>query len=280
LDFFKIAPGIKRSAVTRVILILTCLWLFSLITGASASVLRSAVMFTCIIIGKEFFRKASIYNSIAASAFLLLVYDPYLLWDVGFQLSYFAVGGIVWLQKPVYNLLYVKNKALRYIWEMCSITIAAQVLTFPICIYYFHQFPASFLFTNLICVPLSTVILFAEIGLVILSWIPPAADMIGNLTYVLTWLMNTIIVFFDKIPGSLIDRIYATPLSTWLLYLLVFCTCSLLLYKSRLQLKIGLLAASSFRNGDYLRQDQPLQPKENYYLQCIPPYRSRFYFRK
>jgi competence protein ComEC len=243
---FSRLPVIKRSSVIRVILILFCLWLFSLITGASASVLRSAVMFTCIIIGKEFFRKAGIYNSIAASAFLLLVYDPYLLWDVGFQLSYFAVGGIIWLQKPVYNLLYVKNKVLRYIWEMCAITIAAQILTFPICIYYFHQFPASFLFTNLICVPLSTIILFAEIGLVILSWIPPVADMIGKLIYVLTWLMNTIIRFFDKMPGSLIDRIYATPLSTWLLYLLVFCTCGALLYKSRLQLKIGLLAATVF----------------------------------
>ena len=243
---FSRLPLIKRSAVTRVILVLSCLWLFSLITGASASVLRSAVMFTCIITGKEFFRKAGIYNSIAASAFLLLAYDPYLLWDVGFQLSYFAVGGIVWLQKPVYNLLYVKNKALRYIWEMCSITIAAQVLTFPICIYYFHQFPASFLLTNLICVPLSTVILFAEIGLVVFSWIQLAADMIGKLTYVLTWLMNTIIRFFDKLPGSLIDRIYATPLSTWLLYSLVFCTCAVLLYKSRLYLRIGLFASSAF----------------------------------
>ncbi len=243
---FSRLPLIKRSAITKVILVLSCLWLFSLITGASASVLRSAVMFTCIITGKEFFRKTSIYNSIAASAFLLLAYDPYLLWDVGFQLSYFAVGGIVWLQKPVYNLLYVKNRVLRYIWEMCAITIAAQALTFPICIYYFHQFPVSFLLTNLICVPLSTVILFAEIGLIILSWIPLAAGIIGKLTYVLTWLMNMIIRFFDKIPGSLIDRIYATPLSTWLLYLLVFCTCAVFLYKNRLYLKVGLFAASAF----------------------------------
>lgn len=243
---FSRLPVIKRSKIVRVLLILGCLWLFSLITGASASVLRSAVMFTCIIIGKEFFRKATIYNSLATSAFLLLAYDPYLLWDVGFQLSYFAVAGIVWLQKPIYHSIYIKNKRLRAVWEMCAITIAAQILTFPICIYYFHQFPTSFLFTNLICVPLSTVILFAEIGLIVLAWIPGAGGLIGKLIYVLTWLMNKVIDFFDKLPGSLIDRIYATPLSTWLLYIIVICACGMLLYKNKLQLKIALTAAVAF----------------------------------
>jgi competence protein ComEC len=135
---------------------------------------------------------------------------------------------------------------MRYIWEMCAITIAAQILTFPICIYYFHQFPTSFLFTNLICVPLSTVILFSEIGLIVLAWIPAAGDMIGKLIYVLTWLMNKVIDFFDKLPGSLIDGIYATPLSTWLLYIIVFCTGGVLLYKNKWQLKVTLVAAVAF----------------------------------
>ena len=96
---FTRLPFIKRFKILQVVLILSSLWLFSLITGGSASVLRSAVMFTCIIIGKTFFKQASIYNSLATSAFLLLCYNPFLLWDVGFQLSYAAVVGIVWLQK-------------------------------------------------------------------------------------------------------------------------------------------------------------------------------------
>ena len=78
-------PVIKKSAAVRVVTILVCLWLFSLITGGSASVLRSAVMFTCILIGKEFFKQASIYNSLAASAFLLLCYDSFLLWMLAFS---------------------------------------------------------------------------------------------------------------------------------------------------------------------------------------------------
>ena len=239
---FSRLPFIKRSEILRVVLILGCLWLFSLITGASASVLRSAVMFTCIVIGKNFFRQATIYNSLAASAFLLLCYDPYLLWDVGFQLSYCAVGGIVWLQKPIANLLYFQNKYVMRLWEMCALTLAAQVLTFPICIYYFHQLPATFLFTNLICVPLSTVILFAEIGLIILAPIPLLAGFAGKFIYVLTWFMNLIIDFFDKLPYSLADKIYATPFTTFLLYVFVISLCLGLISKNKIFLK-GALAS-------------------------------------
>jgi competence protein ComEC len=238
---FSKLPFIKRSAITRVILILVCLWLFSLITGASASVLRSAVMFTCIIIGKEFYKQASIYNSLASSAFLLLCYNPFLLWDVGFQLSYFAVGGIVWLQKPIQDLYYTKNKVLQYVWEMCSITIAAQILTLPICVYYFHQIPTTFLFTNLICVPLSSAILFAEVALIICASFPPVAILVGKFIYVLTWCMNALIDFFNTLPLSLIDKIYATALTTWALYGFVFLLAAALLRKSKKMIKIALL---------------------------------------
>jgi competence protein ComEC len=236
---FSRLPFIKRSAIARVVLILGCLWLFSLITGASASVLRSAVMFTCIIIGKEFFKQASIYNSLASSAFLLLCYDPFLLWDVGFQLSYFAVVGIVWLQKPIQDLFYSKNKVIQYLWEMCSITIAAQILTLPICIYYFHQIPTTFLFTNLICVPLSTAILFAEIALVISAAFPPLAILLGKFIYVLTWCMNALIEFFNKLPFSLMDKIYATAFTTWALYGFVFLLSAALLRRHKTLLKIS-----------------------------------------
>jgi competence protein ComEC len=202
-------------------------------------VLRSAVMFTCIIIGKEFFKQASIYNSLASSAFLLLCYDPFLLWDVGFQLSYFAVVGIVWLQKPIQDLFYTKNKAMQYVWEMCSITIAAQILTLPICIYYFHQIPTTFLFTNLICVPLSTAILFTEIALVICAAFPPLALLVGKFIYVLTWCMNALIEFFNKLPLSLIDKIYATAFTTWALYGFVFLLAAALLRRHKTLLKIS-----------------------------------------
>ncbi len=237
---FSRIPYIRRSPVAKVLLILGCLWLFSLITGASASVLRSAVMFTCIVIGKYLYKQPTIYNSLAASAFLLLCYDPLLLWDVGFQLSYCAVGGIVWLQKPIVNLIYFKNIYARKLWEMTALTLAAQVLTFPICIYYFHQFPTTFLLTNLICVPLSTVILFAEIVLIVLSAVPLLAGILGKFIYVLIWLMNKVIDLFDKMPLSLVDGIYATPATTFLLYGVIICTSVALLQRNKFYIKSAL----------------------------------------
>jgi competence protein ComEC len=128
---------------------LTSLWLFAILTGAAASVIRSSVMFTFIAIGKTVSKKSSIFNSMAASAFVMLCYNPYFLWDLGFQLSYLAVIGIIIFQATFYDWIYFKNKVANEVWKMMAISLAAQVFTFPICIYYFHQFPNYFLITNI-----------------------------------------------------------------------------------------------------------------------------------
>ena len=239
-------PFIKDQKLIKVILILSCLWLFSLLTGASASVLRSAVMFTCIVIGKHFFKQASIYNSLAASAFILLGYNPFFLWDVGFQLSYLAVIGIVVLQKPVESLLFLNNSWLKKLWNMLAITIAAQVLTFPICIYYFHQFPNLFFITNMIAVPLSTVILFAEIFLITFSWLPVLPLYIGKVTGWLVWLMNSIIRMCNGIPFSLLDNIFATFLSTAILYCFVISICAWLMKRSNNYFYVAMISLTGF----------------------------------
>ena len=230
---FNRLPLLKRNATVKVILILGCLWFFAILTGGSASVLRSAVMFSCILIGSTYFKQTSIYNSLASSAFILLCFDPYFLWDVGFQLSYMAVIGIVWLQQPIFHLLYMKNKWLNKIWSMASVTIAAQIAAFPICIYYFHQFPNLFLVTNMIVVPLSTVILFAEIFLLCFSWSAFIGTYAGKIITLLIQLMNDTIRLCSNAPYSLYDKIYADIATTWLLYGIVIFFCSWLLYRNK-----------------------------------------------
>lgn len=243
---FARTPLIKKSKITQVILILGCLWLFSILTGGSASVLRSAVMFSFITVGKTFFRQSSIYNSLAASAFIMLCYNPYYLWDVGFQLSYFAVVGIIVFQKPIYNLLYVKNKWVDKVWQLVAVSLAAQVLTFPICIYYFHQFPNLFLITNIIAVPLSTIILFAEIALVAFAWVPFVGEYLGKVVTWLVWLMNKIILSVNDIPFAVWDRIPANVFTTWLLYIVVIGVAVWLLNKNKRLLKISLFCLLVF----------------------------------
>ena len=180
------------------------LWLFSLLAGAQPSVLRSAVMFTCIAFAEILSRKTSIYNSLAVSAFLLLCYNPFWLWDVGFQLSYAAVLSIVIFMRPVYNWFYIKNKLLDNIWKLNAVTIAAQIITLPFTLFYFHQFPNFFLITNFIAVPLSSIILLGEIFLCIVSFIPAIAGITGM---ILSGLIN--------IMNSYIEKISSIPFSTW-----------------------------------------------------------------
>lgn len=226
-------PVVKRCRLCKLILILSSLWLFSLLTGGSASVLRSAVMFSCILAGDTLQRKSSIYNSLAASAFLLLCYNPYLLWDVGFQLSYLAVVGIVALQKPIYNLLYVKNKWLDKVWRLLAVSLAAQIFATPVCIYYFHQFPNYFLLTNLIAVPLSSLILFLEIALLVVAWIPGLPLYLGNLISSLIWLMNEFVFFVQGLPFALTSNIHQGFLETVILYLLILGICYWWLQRSK-----------------------------------------------
>lgn len=244
---FARVPGIKKSRLIQALLILSCLWLFSLLTGASASVIRSAVMFTFITLGKTVLQKqTSIFSSLAVSAFVMLCYNPYYLWDVGFQLSYLAVTGIVIFQKPIYNWFYIKNKWTDKIWQLTAVSLAAQILTFPVCIYYFHQFPNLFLITNLIAVPLSTIILFAAIALVAVAWFPFVAEYIGTITGWLVWLMNKIILWINDVGFAVWDRIPATILSTLLLYTTVTGMCAWLLQKNKAVLRFALLALLAF----------------------------------
>jgi competence protein ComEC len=213
LWLFARMPVVKKSKAAQAILILSCLWLFSLLTGGSASVIRSAVMFTFITFGTMFFRQASIYNSLAASAFVMLCYNPYYL---------------------------------DMIWKAVALTTAAQILTFPVCIYYFHQFPLLFLITNLIAVPLSTVILYAEILLVALSWIPVVGLYIGKITGWLLWLMNKIILWVNELPFAVWDKIPANVFTTWLLYATVICIAAWLINKNKKMLQWSLAFCAGF----------------------------------
>lgn len=259
---FARIPYLKKLRLLRVFLILSCLWLFALLTGGGASILRSAVMFSCIVFGDLFKKKPSIYNSLAASAFILLCYNPFYLWDVGFQLSYLALSGIVMFQKPIYHAAYVKNKWLNKVWELTAVSLAAQILTFPVCLYYFHQFPTIFLFTNLLTVPLSTLILFVEIFLIAFAWLPAISYWIGKIIWCLVWLMNKIILFFNHLPYSLWDRIPATVVSTILLYGLICSVAYWLINKSRAAFNFSLyfLFAFTFLNA-YSKWDVAHQQK-------------------
>lgn len=236
----------KQLRWLRPVLIIAGLWFFSLLAGAQASVIRSAVMFTCIVIGESLAKRASVYNTLAASAFILLCYDPFWLWDVGFQLSYAAVLSIVIFFQPIYNWFYIRNKILDFIWKLNAVSIAAQILTLPLSVFHFHQFPVYFLLTNFIAVPLSSVILLGEIFLCSIFFIPFVARLAGETLSWLIGLMNTYIERVESLPYSLWDGLQINMVQTILLYAITTGAGYWLMRKNKAGLKIALAGSLLF----------------------------------
>jgi len=198
------------------------IWLFALLTGASPSAMRAAVMFSFLIVGQSLVRFVNIYNTLAISAFCLLCYQPYLLFETGFQLSYLAVVGIVFFQSKIYRLWIIDNKLGDYIWKLATVGLAAQLTTFPLSLFYFNQFPLYFWLSGLVVVPAAFLIICAGIGLFIMETIFPAAAIwIGKLLYGIIWLMNSIIFLIRQLPAGLIDGIWIGALVFILLYMAV-----------------------------------------------------------
>lgn len=225
----------------RTIIVLSILWGFSFITGGAAAILRSAVGFSFLLISKGLGYKNETLNTLLASAFFLLCYNPYLLWDIGFQLSYTAVLGIVLLSNSIKAWFTFRNKILVMIWEINSITIAAQIFTLPIVLYQFHQFPNLFLFTNFLVVPLSGLILYAELLILLVSPIPFLLKWVGRLTGFLIEQMNDIIERTNRIPFVLTRNISINLWEALLLYLFI---CSIVFWLIQKNSKGFLVALS------------------------------------
>lgn len=186
----------------RATLIVLFLWTYAFITGMSPSVVRSALMFSFVAIGTSLERKSQIYNTIFMSAFFMLLIQPNFIYNIGFQLSYAAVLSIVIFQKPFAALLPVRNKILRWLRDLLSVSIAAQIGTLPFTLYYFQQFPNYFLLTNLVAIPLSTIVIYLAITLLATSFIPVVATYVAILLKWSLVALNFSIVEIHHLPFS------------------------------------------------------------------------------
>ncbi len=194
-----------------VVLSISFLWGYALITGLSPSVLRACTMFSLIIIAGNINRRANIYNTLAASAFLLLLVNPNNLFEVGFQLSYMAVFGIVFLQPRIAGLWTIKNKVGLFFWNLISVSIAAQIATFPLSAYYFNQFPTYFLLSNIVVIPAAMLLIPLGLGLLAFSKIPLLST---SIAFVVKWIIKGVYFLLSSIesfPHSTPDVVLHVP---------------------------------------------------------------------
>ncbi|MCZ8354492.1 MAG: ComEC/Rec2 family competence protein [Cyclobacteriaceae bacterium] len=201
---------------------LIIMWTYAFITGWSPSVMRSAVMISIMVFSKPLKRKGNVFNAVALSAFVLLLWDPFMLMSVGFQLSYLAVLGIIIFQKPIYRLYEPRTYMGDQIWKVCAVSIAAQLATLPLGLLYFHQFPVYFIFSNLIVIPVSTIALVGGLACLAFSFSDLLMSGLVWITDFMILIMNASVRLVEILPGSVIDNIYINIAQSWLLLSLLF----------------------------------------------------------
>lgn len=201
---------VNRYPVTRwfkALLVVGITWWFSGVAGMAPSISRAAFMFSMALLATLLHKKMDPFQSLSLGAFVLLCYDPYWLWDAGFQLSFAALLSIVVFQPLIAPILHPHNRLLRGAWQLTATTLAAQLFTLPISIVHFHQAPLYFLAANLFAVPLSSLALVAAL----VQWIVSACNIPltipGKLTGLLIHWMDNIILHIDKIPGSVLTNL-------------------------------------------------------------------------
>ncbi len=203
-------------------ILILLLWGYVILTGSSPSVLRAVCLFSFILVGRVWNKRPNYYNLLAASAFYLLLYDPFLVFSVGFQLSYAAVAAILYIQPRLYRLWEPQSWILQYIWALLTVSVAAQLGTFPLSVYYFHQFPNYFLVANVLILPLVPLILYGAWAMVLFSWILPLSQFIALLlAYVLRGVLFLTSLIQD-LPGATWDGIYWYGSQVVLMYSILF----------------------------------------------------------
>lgn len=189
----------RRNAVVASLIFI---WLFAAVTGGSPSVLRSALMFSVLLVGQQWGRGSNNLNTLFFSAFVLLLINPLLLFDIGFQLSYGAMLGIFLFFERVQSLLRIRNKWLQKAWDGTALGIAAQVFTIPLVLHYFHQFPNYFWLTNLGVMLLAGVILALGLFFFAVHAIPGLNVLLATLLGWSVFALLSFINWIDSLPGG------------------------------------------------------------------------------
>ncbi len=252
----------KKGRILQAIIMISLVWFYALITGLAPSIERAAIMTTFIMLGKARSLKTNTFNIIAVTAFVILIFDPFAVINVGFQLSFIAVAGIIYLQPLVCSFYNTSNKILDWVWKLTAVSIAAQIATAPLSLYYFHQFPIYFILSNLFIFLPSILIMYFGLFFLLLYYIPPIA-------FLLAWGLEFSIKFtnhglklIEHIPHANITQIWWGSLEILLFYLFILFASESIqnknLRKYACLFLLCLILSTSFKAFQHIRQKQAL----------------------
>lgn len=245
---FKPLEYLRHGKLIKTVLIVLILWSFAIIAGLSASVTRAVAMFSIVAIGMNLNRPANIFNTLAISMFFLLLFKPLFLFDVGFQMSYLAVIAIVSFQ-PIFVLLWhPKWWPIEKLWQIFTVTLAAQLGVVPISLFYFHQFPGLFFLSNLVIIPFLGIILGLGIIVIVFALLNILPFWLANLYGSLIELMNNFVRWIALQERFVVTDIpfgWLQVLTTYLVIIALFFLFNKLNYKRLAFVMLSILLFQS-----------------------------------
>ncbi len=200
----SLIPSVVRKRYVALIVVLPAVWLFAFLTGLSGSVWRAATMFTLLLVGQTTNRHIHPINILAASSILICSIEPRMLSDMGLQFSYAAMVGIFLWYTPLASWLPRGNRVIDFLWRTIALTLAAQVLTLPLAIYYFQQIPMYFLLANIVVVPVTGLLLPSALLVFGLHWWHDLTVVVSNLTTALAWVLNEFTWRIQLLPAAVL----------------------------------------------------------------------------
>lgn len=220
----------KGFLLLRAALIIAALWGFAFFTGLSPSVVRSVIMFSLLALGSLFSQKGIPLNTLAIAAMAMLLFNPAWLFDVGFQLSFCAVVAISLIYPLLYRLLPVSNRFLKWLWGLLCVSLAAQVGTAPLVLIYFSRFSTYFLLTNVLVIPLVSLIMYVAVIMLLATPFPAVQEAVAWVVKTLISTLNGSVRWVERLPFSSIDGIWMDRWEAVFFYLSVllflFCVAS------------------------------------------------------
>ena len=213
--------SLKRGKLIKLVLIISFLWFFAVLAGMSASVTRAVTMFSALALGQFFNKKNAVEQSLVFSMFVIVLWKPLFLFDIGFQLSYLAVFGIIWVQPLVYNVWTPKLYIVAKGWQLFTVSLAAQIGVLPLSLFYFHQFPGLFFVSNLLIIPFLGFILGAGIIVVVLSYYSVLPTFMVTIYGSIISLLNKTVIFIAKQETFLFSDISFSVIKMFFLYLII-----------------------------------------------------------
>ena len=202
-------------------LILTAIWTYTLIVGMGASVVRAAAMLSVLSVGIVLSRGRASLNTLSLAAIVMLSADPMSLWDVGFQLSFMAVLGMLLFYRFLFGLVPIRHRLTRALWGMTAVSLTAQVGTAPLVMYYFGRFACYFLLTNTIVVPAATIIVYGAVVMLLTMPVPVVGKAVAAVLIAVAGVMNRTLALIASLPCASIEGIRVSPVQVAGMYILI-----------------------------------------------------------